>query len=96
MSDTVSKMYFGDTNPAAKATEQEIADRLTLLLRAFPNVTLADAEVYGAALLADVIDVHPTIGEMDAASRHLRRTRKFLPRIADVLEAIRKVREPLA
>jgi hypothetical protein len=73
---------------ARRATKREIAERLALLLKSFPNAGAADAEVYGGMLLQDVADTGPTIGDIEEACRQIRGTSKFLPVIAEVLEVL--------
>jgi hypothetical protein len=78
---------------ATPATELEIAKHLALLLKAYPNAKAADGEVFGAMLIDDVAATRPSIGDIQEACRYLRRTSKFLPTIAEVLEAVATARE---
>ena len=73
---------------ARPATKREIAECLALLLKSFPNVGTADAEVYGGNLLQDVADTQPSIGDIDETCRQIRRVSKFLPTIAEILEVL--------
>src|SRR6266851_3245419 len=72
------------------ATKIEIANHLALLLKSFPNAGKDDATVFGRMLCEDVAAQQPTIGGLEAACRHLRRTNRFIPVIAEVLEALDK------
>ncbi|WP_439925300.1 hypothetical protein [Nitrobacter sp. JJSN] len=72
---------------ARRATELEIAQCLALLLKAFPNASGADGEIFGATLIEDVVSAKPAIGDIQEACKYLRRTSKFVPTIAQVLEA---------
>lgn len=73
------------------ATTREIAVALGRLLKAFPNAGKADVETFGELLVGDVIDARPSIAAVVQGCTKLRRTCKFLPVIAEVLEAIREV-----
>jgi hypothetical protein len=70
------------------ATKREIAERLALLLKSFPNAGTADAEVYGGCLLQDVADTQPSIGDIEETCRQIRRVSKFLPTISEILEVL--------
>jgi hypothetical protein len=73
---------------ARRATELEIAQCLALLLKAYPNASGADGEIFGATLIEDVVLAEPAIGDIQEACKYLRRTSKFVPTIAQVLEAL--------
>jgi hypothetical protein len=75
------------------ATKLQIAKCLALLVKSFPNAGSADAEVYGGMLLQDVVAAKPTIGDLEEACRHIRRTSRFLPTIAEVLETLATTKE---
>jgi hypothetical protein len=75
------------------ATKREMAEQLALLLKAFPNASSADGEIFGALLLDDVASREPTIGDLEEACRWLRRTLRFLPTIAEVLDALHHATE---
>jgi hypothetical protein len=70
------------------ATNIEIAKHLALLLKSFPNAGKDNAEMFGRMLCEDVAAQQPTIGGLEAACRHLRRTSRFIPVIAEVLTAL--------
>jgi hypothetical protein len=70
------------------ATKIEIANHLALLLKSFPNAGKDNAEVFGRMLCEDIGAQQPTIGGLEAACRHLRRTNRFIPVIAEVLTAL--------
>jgi hypothetical protein len=73
------------------ATTREIAVTLGRLLKAFPNAGKADVETFGELLVGDVIDARPSIAAVVQGCTKLRRTAKFLPVIAEVLDALREV-----
>jgi hypothetical protein len=70
------------------ATKRDIANHLAVLLKSFPNAGKDNAEVFGRMLVEDVAAMLPTIGGLEAACRHLRRTNRFIPVIAEVLTAL--------
>jgi hypothetical protein len=78
---------------AKPATELEIAQHLALLLKARPTAKAADGEIFGAKLIEDVAAMKPAVGDLIEACRHIRRTSKFLPTIAEVLDALVAVSE---
>jgi hypothetical protein len=73
---------------ATPATKLQIAQCLALLLKSFPNAGAADAEVYGGMLVQDVAAAQPAIGDIQETCRHIRRTSRFLPTIAEVLDTL--------
>lgn len=77
------------------AAEKEIAAGLALLLKAFPNVGKDDGAAFGRLLLEDVISQKPSVGALEAGCAHVRRTSRFLPSIAEVLEAVQTAQNSL-
>ncbi|MFY9954798.1 hypothetical protein [Bradyrhizobium sp.] len=58
------------------------------MIKSFPNAGKANAEVFGRMLVEDVAATLPTVGALEAACRHLPRTNRFIPVIAEVLAAL--------
>lgn len=77
------------------ATNEEIASQLTLLMGAFPNAGKDDRTIFGRVLVEDVIAQRPGILPLLQGISQVRRTSKFLPSIAEVLEAITGVERRL-
>jgi hypothetical protein len=81
---------------AAKPAPKEIIGaRLAQLLKAFPGAGKEDLAAFGRMLVEDVIDLHPSIGAMEAGCREVRQTwtpqfGRTIPAIAEVLAAIKK------
>jgi hypothetical protein len=73
--------------PAAKT---DIAKHLAVLVKSFPNAGSADCTVYGRMLCEDVAEDKPSVSDLEAACRKIRRTSKFLPTISEVIEAVGK------
>ncbi len=70
------------------AGERIVRMEISKLVGAFPNAPNADLRPFGALLVEDVISKNPSRYAIAAACRKLRQTRKFLPAISEVLEAI--------
>lgn len=76
-------------NIARPATKIDIAKQLAVLVKCYPNIGTADGgEVYGRLLIEDVAAMQPSIGDIEGGCRQLRRTSRFCPTIAEVLQAI--------
>jgi hypothetical protein len=58
------------------------------LLVSFPNAGEIDREAYMRVLMEDVADIQPSIGDLEAACRNLRRTLKFIPAISEMMAAL--------
>jgi hypothetical protein len=65
-----------------------VADRLSQLLTSFPVNGPKAPENYVSVMLAEVLAFNPTIFVLEAACRHLVRASKFVPSIAEMLEAL--------
>lgn len=72
------------------ATSAQVQEQLILLVGVFGSSNGPDPRVYAPLLPQDVRAASPTLIALVAACCRLRRTRKWLPMIADVLEAIRE------
>src|SRR5229473_3185304 len=70
---------------SAPASKTQLANHLAVLLKSFPNAGKDDAEVFGRMLCEDVGAQQPSVGGIEAACRHLRRTCRFIPTISEVL-----------
>jgi hypothetical protein len=70
------------------ATKLEIAKHLAILVQSFPNVGKNNAEVFGRMLVEDTAAQQPTVGGLESACRHIRRTNRFIPAIAEFLTAL--------
>ena len=73
------------TSPASVA---ETKTELALLVGAFPNASKGDLRIFGRMLVEDVAAQRPSVAALSLACRRLRRTARFVPTIAEVLEAI--------
>jgi hypothetical protein len=71
------------------ATNQQIRAALSQLVCAFPNAARTDLAAFGAVLATDITSMRPTAFAVDTACRKLRQTLKFVPSIAETMEAIR-------
>jgi hypothetical protein len=83
----VTRRLVDGLQPAAtEQTRQEIA----LLVGAFPSGNVPDPAVYSPIMLREVIAIRPSVLALAAACNKLRRTCRWQPPIADVLQAIRE------
>jgi len=75
------------------ASRVEVKSELAMLVGAFPNSGKNDLRVYGRMLVEDVAAQEPSAAALSLACRGLRRTARFVPTIAEVLEAIARAQE---
>jgi hypothetical protein len=73
---------------ARPASKLDVAKHLAVLVKCYPKARNADGEIYARMLAGDVAATQPSIGDVEGACRKLRRTLKFCPTIAEVLEAL--------
>ena len=71
------------------ATVPEIKKEIAMLLAAFPSKD--DLTAFAALTIAEISSERPTRLMLAAACRELRRTSKFRPSIAEILQALRHV-----
>jgi hypothetical protein len=79
-----------------QATEPQIRATLATLVGAYPNASKSDLTAFGALLVMDVRAMRPTVFAISRAVTNLRRTSKFLPSIAEVIEAVKDAQDYLA
>ena len=70
------------------ASRKEIATQLAVPIACYPNSGSADGKIFGRVLVEDVAAANPTVDDLEAACRKLRRTQRFCPAICEVLEAL--------
>ncbi len=66
----------------------EVAKMIAILMGSFPTSKIPEPEIFVPALLDDVMALDPTFVEMEATCRHLRKTKKFMPSISEVIETL--------
>jgi hypothetical protein len=76
------------------ATVKQIAALCARLVAAYPTKN-RDPE-FGSILFEEVAATQPSVGALEATVRHLTRTEKFLPSVAEVLEALDAAESRLA
>jgi hypothetical protein len=69
-------------------TKNDIATQVMMLLAAFPNASRPELKIYSKTLAADIGAMQPGRLAVEWACRKLRRTCKFVPTIAEVLDAV--------
>ncbi len=72
----------------APAPRSEIAKSVTVLAGCFPNADAKDLTVYGQMLVRDIENLRPTRIQLERALTKVRRSKTFLPAIAEVLVVI--------
>lgn len=70
------------------ASSAEVKRFLLMLVSAWPNASQGDLAGFGLQLRSDVEDQRPSVYGLQEAAVKLRRSSKFLPSIAEVLDAI--------
>lgn len=73
-----------------RASREEIGKLLALLLGSFPATANAlDPAVYGKMMVEEVAAAAPSVIALDSACRKIRRTHKWPPAIAEILEILK-------
>jgi hypothetical protein len=72
---------------------QEVAKQVALLIGAYPNGNPADPEIFVRMLIDDIVAAGPTFVVLQAACHKVRRSSRFLPTIAELLEAIEEAED---
>jgi hypothetical protein len=85
---TISRIQARLAEAMQPATLADIATQVRLLTVSFPNAAKADLAIFGALLSEDVASQHPSRAALETACVRLRRSEKFLPCIATMLEAL--------
>lgn len=70
-----------------QATRRQIGEHVAVLIAAFPNAGKLDP-AFSRILCEDIAAMEPTIGALDFALRRLRRESKFIPVVAEVMDAL--------
>ena len=65
-----------------------VSDQVALLLGSFPNAVPHSPEVYTRMLIEEICNAKPHPCELESACRRIRRTMKFPPSSAEVLEVL--------
>lgn len=76
----------------ASCSEKTIRQQVAQLIGAFPNANPTDPETYIAALVFDLLDSQIPDAILILACQEIRRTARFLPTIAEVIEAANRHR----
>jgi hypothetical protein len=71
-------------------TEDVVRKHLALLLASFPNANPGNAEAYSGMMVEEVMAEYPTLVALESACSQIRRTSKFPPTTAEVIEAIQE------
>jgi len=71
----------------------EVAKMITILMGSFPTAKIPEPEIFVRALMDDVMALDPSFVEMETTCRELRKTKKFMPSISEVIEELEKQQE---
>jgi chromosome segregation ATPase len=72
------------------ADESSIRQQIAFLLGSFPASTAPDPQIYARAMIAEVSAAQPSLIALDTMCRELRRTLKWPPSIAEVLDGLKE------
>jgi hypothetical protein len=79
-----------DDEQPRQISRRYVSERLTLLVGAFPNSNPHSPEVFTKMLYEEVVARNPDAITLESACRVLRRTKTFVPTIAEMLKAIQQ------
>jgi len=71
----------------------EVARMITILLGSFPSAKIPEPEIFARLLIEDVMALEPSFVELESTCRELRKTKKFMPTISEVIEEFEKQQE---
>ena len=66
----------------------EVARMIAILMGSFPTSKIPEPKIFVRVLIDDVMALDPSFVEMEATCRHLRKTKKFMPSISEVIETL--------
>ncbi len=66
----------------------EVAKMITILMGSFPTSKIPEPEIFVRALMDDVMALDPSFVEMESTCRELRKTKKFMPSVSEVIEEL--------
>jgi hypothetical protein len=74
---------------ATPLSRRVVSEQVSLLIGGFPNTgSVGSPEVYTKMLVEEIIVANPSAMALESVCRQLRRTKTFLPAIAEVLEVL--------
>ena len=68
----------------------EVAKMVSILTGSFPTSNIPEPAIFGRVLMDDVMALKPSFLEMEATCRVLRKTKKFMPSVSEVVEELEK------
>ena len=74
------------TEDSDRPVYSEVAKMITILMGSFPTSKIPEPEIFVRVLMDDVMALEPSFVEMESTCRHLRKTKKFMPSISEVIE----------
>lgn len=76
-------------------TRRVVSEQVAMLIGSFPNANPHSSEVYVPMLIEEIIAANPRASALESTCREIRRTKTFLPAIAEVLKVLREQAERL-
>ena len=73
----------------------EVARMITILMGSFPTSKIPEPEIFVRVLMDDVMALDPSFVEMESTCRELRKTKKFMPSVSEVIEELEEQQEAL-
>ena len=74
----------------AEITRRVVTEKISLLIGSFPNAAPPNAQTYTGMMIEEIIAANPSISALEATCRELRRSKTFVPTIAEVLKELRE------
>lgn len=71
----------------------QVAKMITVLMGSFPTAKIPEPEIFVPTLLDDVMALAPRFVELESTCRHLRKTKRFMPSISEVIETLEEQQE---
>ena len=61
---------------------------IAILMGSFPTSKIPEPEIFVRVLMDDVMALDPSFVEMESTCRELRKTKKFMPSVSEVIEEL--------
>jgi hypothetical protein len=70
-----------------------VARMIAVLMGSFPTSKIPEPEIFVRVLMDDVMALDPSFVEMESTCRELRKTKKFMPSVSEVIEELEEQKE---
>ena len=91
-----AQKLWNECNPESWSDENcnafrgEVAKMIAILMGSFPTSKIPEPGIFVPVLLDDVMALNPSLVEMETTCRELRKTKKFMPSVSEVIEELEK------